>query len=167
VRVNEQIRARVVRVVSPDGRHGIYTREKALEMARELGLDLVEIAPHADPPVCKIIDYGKFRYEQQKKEREARKRQQSTEVKEIRLRPVTDTHDFAFKARHAREFLLEGNKVRVYVQFRGRDIVYQERGEEMLARFAQALEDVSRIEVPPKLEGKRLSMILTPDRKKK
>ncbi len=138
-RVNEEIRAAQVRVVDPQGQHGVYTREEALEMAIEQDLDLVEIAPDADPPVCKIMDYGKYLYEQKKKDKEARKRQHHTQLKEVRFRPRTDTHDFDFKTKHAREFLEEGNKVRAYVQFRGRDIIYKEQGMKVLIRFIQEL----------------------------
>jgi len=143
-RVNEDIRAAQVRVVDPQGKHGIYSVEEALEMANRQELDLVEIAPDADPPVCKIMDFGKYLYEQKKKEKEAKKRQHHAQLKEVRFRPRTDTHDFNFKTKHAREFLEEGNKVRAYVQFRGRDIIYKEQGMAVLKRFIEALQDVPR-----------------------
>ena len=151
-----------MRVVDPQGQHGVYTREEALEMAVQQDLDLVEIAPDADPPVCKIMDYGKYLYEQKKKDKEARKRQHHTQLKEVRFRPRTDTHDFDFKTKHAREFLEEGNKVRAYVQFRGRDIIYKEQGMKVLIRFIQELEDVSKVDQPPRMEGRRMTTILTP-----
>lgn len=125
-------------------------------------MDLVEIAPGATPPVCKIMDYGKFVYETKKREREAKKKQHTVQIKELRFRPHTDDHDFEFKMRHAREFLSEGNKVKAMVQFRGRDIVYNEQGLELLKKFAEALSDVGKIESPPKLEGKRMNMLLAP-----
>lgn len=127
-------------------------------------MDLVEIAPSANPPVCKIMDYGKFVYEKKKREKEAKKKQHTVQVKELRFRPHTDDHDFEFKMRHAREFLSEGNKVKAMVQFRGRDIVYNEQGLELLNRFAQALSDVGKIESPAKLEGKRMNMLLAPSK---
>ena len=125
-------------------------------------MDLVEIAPGATPPVCKIMDYGKFVYEKKKREKEAKKKQHTVQIKELRFRPHTDDHDFEFKMRHAREFLSEGNKVKAMVQFRGRDIVYNEQGLELLKRFADALSDLGKIESPPKLEGKRMNMLLAP-----
>ena len=137
-------------------------------MARQRQLDLVEIAGNADPPVVKIMDFGKFRYEQQKKEKEARKKQARTsELKEIRFRPNTDDHDFDFKAKHAREFLSEGHKVKAWVQFRGRDIVYKERGEQMLTRFVEDLSDVSKLDQPPQMEGRRMTIMLAPGAAKK
>jgi translation initiation factor IF-3 len=154
-----------VRVVDPEGEHGIYTREEALELARKRELDLVEVAPTTDPPVCRIIDYGKYRYEQQKKEKEARKKQHSVTLKEIRFRPHTDTHDFEFKTRHAREFLEDGHKVKAWVQFRGRDIIYKQSGTELLARFTAALEEVAKIDQPPKMEGRRMTTVLSPLKK--
>jgi len=148
--------------VDPKGKHGIYWLNDALDMAREQQLDLVEIAPHADPPVCKIMDYGKFRYEQKKKEKENRKRQQSTQMKEVRFRPRTEQHDFDFKAKHAREFLAEGHKVRAYVQFRGRDIIYKEQGMNILLRLIDALDDVAKVDQVARMEGRRMYTILSP-----
>jgi translation initiation factor IF-3 len=137
-------------------------------MARQRQLDLVEIAGNADPPVVKIMDFGKFRYEQQKKEKEARKKQARTsELKEIRFRPNTDDHDFEFKTKHAREFLSEGHKVKAWVQFRGRDIVYKERGEQMLTRFVEDLSDISKLDQPPQMEGRRMTIMLAPGAAKK
>jgi translation initiation factor IF-3 len=157
----------MVRVVDPEGGHGVYDVETALALARQRELDLVEIAPDATPPVCKIIDYGKFRYEQQKKEKEARKKSQTVLLKEIRFRPHTDTHDFEFKTKHARTFLEEGNKVKAWVQFRGRDIIYQQQGMDLLKRFMDELQDVARIDQEPRMEGRRMTTILAPSRKGK
>jgi len=160
------IRASQVRVVDPQGNHGTYPIEKAIEMAESQHLDLVEISPNADPPVCKIIDFGKFRYEQQKKQKEQRKKSQSVELKEIRFRPHTDTHDFNFKTKHARNFLESGNKVRAYVQFRGRDIIYKDHGMDVLRRFIEALSDLAKIDQAPRMEGRRMTTILAPMKKK-
>jgi len=164
--VNDRIRAEEVRVVDPKGNHGIYPVEEAMQMADDQDLDLVEISPHADPPVCKIMDYGKFKYEQQKKEKEARKKQHTIELKEIRFRPHTDTHDFNFKTKHAKGFLEAGHKVKAYVQFRGRDIIYKDHGMEILARFITELEDLAKIDQAPKMEGRRMTTILSPHKKK-
>ncbi|MBT8401575.1 MAG: translation initiation factor IF-3 [Rhodothermia bacterium] len=162
VRINDEITSEEVRVVDPEGSHGIYPIEKALELADSRELDLVEISPDADPPVCKIIDYGKYRYEQQKKEKEQRKNTHTITLKEIRFRPHTDTHDFNFKTKHAREFLEAGDKVRAYVQFRGRDIVYKDHGMELLARFIDELSDIAKIDQQPRMEGRRMTTILAP-----
>lgn len=140
----------------------MYDLQDALDMADEQSMDLVEIAPNADPPVCKIMDYGKFLYEKNKKERDARKRQHHTQLKEIRFRPRTDTHDFQFKTKHAYEFLSDGHKVRAYVQFRGRDIIYKEQGMVILARFIDALKDVARLDQEPRMEGRRMTVTLAP-----
>ena len=164
--MNDRIRATEVRVVDPKGNHGIYPTEVAMQMADDQDLDLVEISPHADPPVCKIMDYGKFKYEQQKKEKEARKKQHTIELKEIRFRPHTDTHDFNFKTKHAKGFLEAGHKVKAYVQFRGRDIIYKDHGMEVLARFIQELGDLAKIDQAPKMEGRRMTTILSPIKKK-
>ena len=139
--------------------------DEALRRAREFQLDLVEIAPTAKPPVCKIIDYGKFRYEQQKKEKEARKKSQNVQLKEVRFRPHTDTHDFEFKTRHARGFLEDGNMVKAWVQFRGRDIIYKDQGMDLLRRFIEELQDIAKIDQPPRMEGRRMTTILAPQRK--
>lgn len=155
-----------MRVVDPEGNHGIYEIEQALDLARDQELDLVEIVPNANPPVCKIIDYGKYRYEQQKKEKEQRKKAAKVELKEVRFRPHTDTHDFDFKTRHARGFLEDGNKVRAYVQFRGRDIIYKDQGMDLLRRFIEELQDIAQIDQPPQMEGRRMATILAPAKKK-
>ncbi len=152
-------------MVRPDGEHEVVEIDEALKRAREFQLDLVEIAPTAKPPVCKIIDYGKYRYEQQKKEKEARKKSQTVQLKEVRFRPHTDTHDFEFKTRHARGFLDEGNKVKAWVQFRGRDIIYKDQGMDLLRRFIEELQDIAKIDQPPKMEGRRMTTILAPDKK--
>ncbi|MEM8558278.1 MAG: translation initiation factor IF-3 [Bacteroidota bacterium] len=166
--MNDRIRANRVRVVDPQGEHGIYDLERALELAQRRGLDLVEIAPNADPPVCKIMDFGKYRYEQQKKIKEQRKKQaRQGELKEVRFRPNTDDHDFAFKTKHAREFLEDGNKVKAWVQFRGRDIIYKDRGLDLLARFIEELQDIAKVDQAPQMEGRRMTLLLSPDSKKK
>ncbi len=136
-------------------------------MAEDLGLDLVEISPNANPPVCKIIDYKKFLYEKKKKEKEAKAKSVKVSVKEIRLGPNTDDHDFNFKLRHAQNFLQDGNKVKVEVYFKGRSIIYKDKGEIIMLRFAQELEDYGIVEKMPKLEGKRMLMIIAPKKKKK
>ena len=167
VRVNGRIRADRVRVVDPDeGSHGIYSLDEALALAERRGLDLVEISPNADPPVCKIIDYGKFRYEQQKREKEQRRKSHTIQLKEIRFRPHTDTHDFEFKVKHARDFLEHGDKVRAYVQFRGRDIIYKDHGMQILARFIEELAEVAKVDQEPQMEGRRMTAILAPAKKK-
>ncbi len=135
-------------------------------MAEDLGLDLVEISPNANPPVCKIIDYKKFLYEKKKKEKEAKAKSVKVSVKEIRLGPNTDDHDFNFKLRHAQNFLQDGNKVKVEVYFKGRSIIYKDKGEIIMLRFAQELEDYGIVERMPKLEGKRMIMIIAPKKKK-
>lgn len=140
---------------------GIYNLREALEIARSLDLDLVEISPSANPPVCKVIDYRKFLYDQKKKQKEMKAKSAKIIVKEIRLGPNTDDHDFNFKLKHAANFLKEGAKVKVEVFFKGRTIVYKEKGELMLLRFAQELEEVGKVEQLPKLEGKRMMMIIT------
>lgn len=152
-------------MVLPEGEHEILDIEEALRRAREYDLDLVEIAPMAKPPVCKIIDYGKYRYGLQKKEKEARKKAATVQLKEIRFRPHTDTHDFEFKTKHARGFLEEGNKVKAWVQFRGRDIIYQNQGMELLQRFLDELKDVAKVDQPPRMEGRRMTTILAPTKK--
>jgi translation initiation factor IF-3 len=138
--------------------------ERALEIAEQFKLDLVEVAPNAKPPVCKIIDFGKFMYEKKKKEKEAKKKQHTIQVKELRFRPQTDDHDLEFKTRHAREFLEGGDKVKATVQFRGRDMLYTEQGKELLQNLAEELDDVSKIESNPTMEGRRMIMILSPEK---
>lgn len=140
----------------------VYPIQKALEIAKDLSLDLVEISPNADPPVCKVIDYSKFKYEQKKKQKEIKAKAQKTVIKEIRFGPNTDEHDFNFKLNHAIKFLNEGSKVKAYVHFYGRTIVFKERGEILLLKFAQALEEHAKVEQLPKLEGKRMILFLAP-----
>ena len=166
-RINGDIIAREIRVVGPNGELiGIIAPDKALRMAEEMELDLVEIAPQAQPPVCKIMDFGKFKYEQQKKERLLKKKQQVILIKEVRFHPNIDTHDFDFKVRHARQFLLDGNKVKASVVFRGRQLAHQEFGFELLRKFREMLEDVALLEKEPSLEGRSLVSIFAPDKKK-
>lgn len=141
---------------------GVYDIKDALKIAEEQNLDLVEISPKADPPVCKVIDYSKFKYEQKKKQKEIKSKAQKTVVKEIRFGPNTDEHDFNFKLNHAKGFLKEGAKVKAYVHFVGRTIVFKERGEILLLKFAQALEDLAKVDQLPKLEGKRMTVFLSP-----
>ena len=164
-RVNEQIRVRDVRIVGDNGSTVMPTRQ-ALEMAREQGVDLVEISPNANPPVCRIIDYSKFLYQQKKRAKEMKQKQVKQEVKEIRFGPQTDEHDYNFKLKHAKEFLEEGNKVRAYVFFRGRSILFKEQGEVLLLRFANDLEEYGKVDQMPILEGKRMSIMLSPKKKK-
>lgn len=161
-RINEQIRAKEVRVVGDNVEQGIYPIREARRMAQEQQLDLVEISPNADPPVCKILDYQKFLYQQKKKAKEQKANQVKTTLKEIRFGPQTDDHDYSFKLRHAISFLQEGSKVRAYVFFRGRSIVFKDQGKLLLLRFANDLEDYARVDQMPKLEGKRMSMLFSP-----
>ena len=160
-RINEQIRVREVRIVGDDGSSVVPTRD-ALNMAREQGVDLVEISPNANPPVCRLIDYSKFLYQQKKRQKEMKAKQVKVEVKEIRFGPQTDEHDYQFKLKHAKEFLEEGNKVRAYVFFRGRSILFKEQGEVLLRRFANDLEEWGKVESMPSLEGKKMFLYLTP-----
>ena len=150
-------------MIGPDGAQlGIMSPEEALGKARSLDLDLVEVAPQAKPPVCRIMDYGKYRYEQSKKAREAKKKQTVIQLKEIKLRPKTDEHDFQFKARHVERFLRSGNKAKVTMMFRGREMVHTELGKRLLDRLADALKEVGQVEQPPKLEGRNMTMVLAP-----
>ena len=160
-RVNEQIRVREVRIVS-DGNSTVMPTRHALDMAREQGVDLVEISPNAQPPVCRLIEYSKFLYQQKKHAKEMKAKQVKVEVKEIRFGPQTDEHDYNFKLKHAQEFLSEGNKVRAYVFFRGRSILFKEQGEVLLLRFANDLEEYAKVEQLPKLDGKKMFLYLAP-----
>ena len=159
--MNEQIRVREVRVVGEDGSTVMPTRQ-ALDMARTQGVDLVEISPNAQPPVCRLIDYSKFLYQQKKHAKEMKAKQAKVEIKEIRFGPQTDEHDYNFKLKHAKEFLTEGNKVRAYVFFRGRSILFKEQGEVLLLRFANDLEEFAKVEQLPKLDGKKMFLYLAP-----
>ena len=161
-RINDFIRVQEVRLVGDNIEQGVYPTRKALQMADELELDLVEISPIAVPPVCKIIDYSKFVYEQKKKQKEIKSNAKQTVIKEIRFGPNTSDHDFDFKVKHAMKFLESGEKVRAYVHFKGRAIVYKEQGEILLLKFAQALEDYGKVELLPKLEGKRMFLTMAP-----
>ena len=160
-RINDQIRVREVRIVGDNGSTVVPTRD-AINMAREQGVDLVEISPNANPPVCRLIDYSKFLYQQKKRQKEMKAKQVKVEVKEIRFGPQTDEHDYQFKLKHAKEFLEEGNKVRAYVFFRGRSILFKEQGEVLLLRFANDLEEVGKVEGMPSLEGKKMFLYLAP-----
>jgi translation initiation factor IF-3 len=165
-RINETIRAPQVRLIGPDGQNvGVVPINEAMEVAEKAGLDLVEVAPHADPPVCRVLDYGKFLYERAKKEREARKAQAKVEIKEIRLRPKTSEHHRSFKVRNARRWLTEGKKVRVRIRFRGREITYPEIALGDLKKIAEELADVGTIEQAPSMEGRTMFMMLTPLKK--
>lgn len=166
-KVNERITAPRVRVVGENIKVDVYPIQQAIKLAQEQGLDLVEISPNADPPVCKVVDYSKFKYEQKKKQKEIKAKTQKVVIKEIRFGPNTEEHDFNFKVKHAENFLKEGSKVKATVTFFGRSIVYKERGEILLLRFAQALEEVGKVEAMPKLEGKRMGMLLMPKAGKK
>src|SRR6201992_1082001 len=166
-RTNQMIRVPQVRLVGDNIEVGVYSIQEALKMAQEQQLDLVEISPNADPPVCKIIDYNKFLYEKKKKEKEMKANSKVSEVKEIRFTPNTDDHDFDFKAKHAENFLREGNKVKAYVQFKGRAIQFKERGELLILKFAERLGDAGVLEGMPKMEGKRMLAIWAPKSQKK
>jgi translation initiation factor IF-3 len=161
-RINREIRAQVVRVVGEEADNEVHPIGDALRLAQDAGLDLVEISPTAKPPVCKIIDYNKYLYQENKKKKAQKAKSAKVEVKEIRLGPQTEEHDFNFKLNHAVKFLKDGNKVKVDVFFKGRSIMYKEQGELMLLKFANALEEIGKVERLPKLEGKRMIMILSP-----
>lgn len=157
------IDAREVLVIGPEGEQmGVLTKQDALAAAEEVGLDLVEVAPNADPPVCRIMDFGKFKYQQSKKAQIAKKKQKIIQVKEIKIRPKTDHHDLETKAKHARRFLVEGNKLKVTVRFRGREIVHPERGEIILGKLMELIEDIGTVESRPKMEGRTMVMVVTP-----
>ena len=161
-RVNGQIRAREVRIVGDDVESVVMPTSKALQMAEQKGLDLVEISPNAQPPVCRMIDYSKFLYQQKKRQKELKAKQVKVELKEIRFGPQTDEHDYNFKLKHAKEFLSDGDKVKAYVFFRGRSILFKEQGEVLLLRFANDLEEYGKVESMPKLEGKRMIIFIAP-----
>lgn len=162
-RVNQEITAPRVRLVDADGEMvGVVTRREALDLAIEANLDLVEVSPNAEPPVCKILDNGKFKYEQQKKKNEAKKKQKIIEVKEIQIRPMIDDNDFEVKRRAAERFLKEGNKVKVTMRFRGREMSHQEIGMKVINRFKDQFEELAKIETAPRFEGKQMLMIMGP-----
>lgn len=161
-RINEQIRSREVRIVGDDVEAAVMPTYKALQLAEQKGLDLVEISPNAAPPVCRLIDYSKFLYQQKKRQKELKAKQVKIEVKEIRFGPQTDEHDYNFKLKHAKEFLTDGDKVKAYVFFRGRSILFKEQGEVLLLRFANDLEEYGKVEQMPVLEGKRMIIFIAP-----
>ena len=166
-RINDEITAPVVRVVGENVEPNlVLSIKEAIKLADEMELDLIEISPKADPPVCRIADYQKFLYQQKKKAKEIKAKQVKVVVKEIRFGPQTDDHDYNFKLKHAENFLKEGAKVKAYVFFRGRSIVFKEQGEILLLRFANDLEELARVELMPKLDGKKMNMILAPKSKK-
>ena len=160
--INEQIRDREVRVVGADGEQlGVMSSRDAMKLAREAELDLVKIAPKAQPPVCKIIDYGKYKYEQSRREKEAKKKQKTVEVKEVRMSPNIDANDLNTKVNNAKKFILKGNKVKVTLRFRGREMAHVQQSKHILDDFADMLKDVAQVEKPAKLEGRNMSMVLT------
>ena len=161
-RINEQIRSREVRIVGDDAEAMVLPTHKALQLAEQKGLDLVEISPNAQPPVCRLIDYSKFHYQKKKRQKELKAKQVKIEVKEIRFGPQTDEHDYNFKLKHAKEFLTDGDKVKAYAFFRGRSILFKEQGEVLLLRFASDLEDYGKVEQMPVLEGKRMIIFIAP-----
>jgi len=165
LRINEEVRCKEVRLVDDEGQQlGVMSPRDAMKVAQEKNLDLVEVAPTANPPVCRIMDYGKYRYEQNKKEREAKKNQKVISVKEVKLRPNIEDHDFLTKAKNASKFLTSGDKVKVTIMFRGREITHPELGQELCERFAEELSTVSKIEKPAKVEGRNMIMILAPSK---
>lgn len=161
-RINEQIRSREVRLVGDDVESTVMPTHKAIQLAEQKGVDLVEISPNAQPPVCRLIDYSKFLYQQKKRQKELKAKQVKIEVKEIRFGPQTDEHDYNFKLKHAKDFLTEGDKVKAYVFFRGRSILFKEQGEVLLLRFANDLEEYGKVEQMPVLEGKRMIIFIVP-----
>jgi len=161
--VNHRIRVSPIRLIGPEGEQlGILPVEEALQRARDAGLDLVEVSPNSRPPVCRVLDYGKFKYEMAKKDKQAKKKQHTVQLKEMRFRPKIDEHDFQFKTKHVRSFLEAGSKVRTFVMFRGREMAYTEHGAKVLERVKEDLSDIAVVEVPPKMEGRHMSMILSP-----
>jgi translation initiation factor IF-3 len=165
-RLNSEITAPEVRVIGEGIEIGVYPIAQAIQMAKDQEVDLVEISPNAVPPVCRIIDYKKFLYEKKKKDKEQKAKSKQSELKEIRFTPNTDDHDFDFKSKHAEKFLIDGNKVKCYVQFKGRAIMFQERGELLLLKFAERLAEHGTLESMPKMEGKRMLAMFTPKKKK-
>ena len=161
-RINEQIRSREVRLVGDDVESTVMPTHKAIQLAEQKGVDLVEISPNAQPPVCRLIDYSKFLYQQKKRQKELKAKQVKIEVKEIRFGPQTDEHDYNFKLKHAKDFLTEGDKVKAYVFFRGRSILFKEQGEVLLLRFANDLEEYGKVEQMPVLEGTRMIIFIAP-----
>lgn len=163
IRVNEKIDAKTVRLISSDGKQlGIFPVREAIEVASGEGMDLVEVASNVDPPVCRIMDYGKFRYQASKKAQETRKKSKSFQVKEIKFRPHTDEHDLGFKIKNLRKFLQNKNRVKLTVRFRGREFAYKDAGIDLLNRIAEDVKDEGTVEVPPKTEGRNLMMVIAP-----
>jgi translation initiation factor IF-3 len=163
LRINEQIRVREVRLIDDAGeQRGIVATPEALRMAKELGLDLVEVAPQSVPPVCKLLNYGRFKFEQDKKLKDSKKRQKIVKIKEVRMQPKIDDHDLDFKSKHVRTFLGEGNKVKVTIRFRGRELAHTELGEEVLKQVLARIEGHFVMEKPPAMEGRFMSMVLAP-----
>ncbi|MFQ6548907.1 translation initiation factor IF-3 [Aestuariibius sp. 2305UL40-4] len=162
-RVNDRIRANEIRLIGADGDNvGVVTPERGMALAEEAGLDLVEISPNANPPVCKIMDFGKFKYEQQKRESEARKKQKTIEVKEVKFRPNTDTHDYEVKMRNVFKFLENGDKVKVTLRFRGREMAHQNLGRDLLERVAEDTKEIGKVENFPRMEGRQMVMMIGP-----
>ncbi len=161
--VNKSIRSPEVRVIDPEGKQlGIIPLNEALKAAEAEGLDLVEVAPNSSPPVCRIMDYGKFKYQQSKKAHEARKSQTTIQVKEVKMRPKTGEHDFQYKLRHIKKFLADGNKAKIHIIFRGREITHSDKGMQILNRIAEEVEEIGTIEQKPKLEGRNMAMVIAP-----
>tara|TARA_R100000322_G_scaffold28565_6_gene18492 strand:+ start:9932 stop:10426 length:495 start_codon:yes stop_codon:yes gene_type:complete len=161
--VNEKIRVPEIRLIGAEGENvGVVTPERGMELAAQVGLDLVEISPNATPPVCKIMDFGKFKYEQQKRESEARKKQKTIEVKEVKFRPNTDIHDYDVKMRNVQKFLENGDKVKVTLRFRGREMAHQNLGRELLERVAEDTKEIGKVENMPKMEGRQMIMMIGP-----
>ncbi|WP_232796453.1 translation initiation factor IF-3 [Roseovarius salinarum] len=164
--MNGRIRAPEIRLIGPDGENvGVVPPARGMEMAEDAGLDLVEISPNATPPVCKIMDFGKYKYEQQKRESEAKKKQKVIEVKEVKFRPNTDTHDYDVKMRNVMKFLENGDKVKVTLRFRGREMAHQDLGRELLQRVAEDVKEIGKVENMPKMEGRQMIMIIAPTAK--
>lgn len=167
LRINEKIRVKEVRLIDDSGnQHGVISVPDALKMAREAGMDLVEVAPQATPPVCRILDYGKFRFEQDKKLKESKKKQKLVKIKEIRMQPKIEKHDLEFKAKHVKEFLEEGNKVKVTVRFRGRELAHTELGTVVLEKVMETIDGSFNLDRAPQMEGRFMSMILSPKNSK-
>ncbi len=165
IRINENITAKQVRLIDAENENrGIVSLKEALALAEEEGLDLIEISPQANPPVCKILDFGKFRYEQQKRKNEAKKNQKVVEIKELKLRPMIDTHDYEVKVKQAKKFLEQGNKVKFTMRFKGRELSANDMGKQVLSKLVEDLEDCSKIDSEMKLEGRQMTMILSPQK---
>ncbi|WP_370634864.1 translation initiation factor IF-3 [Roseivivax sp. GX 12232] len=162
-RVNDRIRVAEIRLIGPEGENvGVVSPDRGRELAEQAGLDLVEISPNANPPVCKIMDFGKYKYEQQKREAEARKKQKTIDVKEVKFRPNTDTHDYEVKMKNVFKFLEKGDKVKVTLRFRGREMAHQNLGRELLERVADDVKEVGKVENMPKMEGRQMIMMIGP-----